>query len=171
METVEPVWDTTAGGISTIATQNSSGVGTYYINQPPENLFDNNTSTQYTTRGNSSAGSNNYAGINTGFYVTIAQCQPVLVMFRFATGTMNSTCDPITLTIEGTDCDDLSTCTNWSTIYTSTTGLENVLNRTTYGTFQYIPAPQVFSSYRFLVTSKRGMGIFVSYSEVELYGY
>jgi hypothetical protein len=168
---VESLWDTFAGGISTIATENSTGVGTYYTGQSADNLFDGSTTTAYSSRGNSGTTSA-IAGLNTGFYVTIAQCQSTLVTFRFAT-TSNQLAarDPIAVTVEGTSCSDLSTCTNWTLLYNGTTGLDNVTNRSTYGPFQSIPSPQSFASYRFLVTAKRNISNFVSYSEVQLYGY
>jgi hypothetical protein len=170
---VQPLWNTVAGGISTIATANSSGVGTYFTGQGPDNLFDDNFNTKYTSRGNSSSGTNAIAGLNTGFYVTVAQCQPTLVQFRFATANNASSVarDPITVTVEGTNCNTLETCTNWTLLYNGTTGLDSFTNRSTYGPFETIPSPQTFTSYRFLITAKRNSSDYVAYSEVELYGY
>ncbi|CAF3653074.1 unnamed protein product [Rotaria sp. Silwood1] len=170
---VQALWNTVAGGASTIATEDSTGVGTYAINQSPDNLFDNNTSTKYMSRGSSTSGTNVYAGLNTGFYVTIAQCQPTLVKFRFATAANASSPnrDPTNITVEGANCDTLVNCTTWSIIYAGSTGLENVLGRSTYGPFQNISSPHTFTSYRFLVTAKRNTSDYVAYSEVELYGY
>jgi len=167
---VESLWNTFAGGISAIATENSTGVGTYYTGDSADNLFDGSTTTAYSSRGNST-GNNALAGLYTGFYLTIAQCQSTLVTFRFATASTAASRDPITITVEGTSCGDLSTCTNWTLLYNGTTGLDNVTNRSSYGSFQNIPSPQSFASYRFLVTAKRSSSNFVSYSEVQLYGY
>ncbi|CAF2510729.1 unnamed protein product [Rotaria sp. Silwood2] len=170
---VQSLWNTVAGGASTIATESSSGVGTYVLNQSPDNLFDNKTSTKYMSRGNSSNGTNAYAGLDTGFYVTIAQCQPTLVKFRFATAanTSSSSRDPTEVTVEGTNCDTLVNCATWASIYVGPTGLESIVDRSTYGPFQNISSPQIFTSYRFLVTAKRSRSDTVAYSEVELYGY
>lgn len=168
---MESLWNTFAGGISTIATENSSGIGTYNTGQSADNLFDGSTGTAYSSRGSSTT-SNAIAGLNTGFYVTIAQCQPTLVKFSFATTAAQAAArDPTQITVEGTSCSDLSTCTNWTLLYNGTTGLDNVFNRSTYGPFQNISSPQSFASYRFLVTAKRNISNFVSYSEVQLYGY
>jgi len=167
---VASLWNTFAGGISTIATENSTGIGTYYTGDSADNLFDGSTTNAYSSRGNS-ATTSAIAGLNTGFYLTIAQCQSTLVTFRFATASSPAARDPITITVEGTSCSDLLTCTNWTLLYNGTTGLDNVTNRSTYGPFQNIPSPQSFSSYRFLVTAKRSSSNFVSYSEVDLYGY
>lgn len=169
----EPIWNTLAGGLSTLAVNNLTGVGTYYAGQSPTNLFDNKFTTRYTSRGNSSSGINVLAGLNTGFHVTIARCQPTLAMFRFATASNGSSDarDPLTVTVEGTNCTTLLNCTSWTLLYTGTTGLDTVTNRSTYGDFQTIPSPQTFPSYRFLITQKRNTSDFVAYSEVELYGY
>ncbi len=95
------------------------------------------------------------------------------MQFRFATAANVSATarDPITITVEGTDCNDLSTCSNWTLLYTGATGLENVTSRSTYGDFQNITNPQSFNSYRFLVTAKKNVSDYVAYSEVQLYGY
>ncbi|CAF4145123.1 unnamed protein product, partial [Rotaria sp. Silwood2] len=104
---------------------------------------------------------------------TIAQCQPTLVKFRFATATTGSSADrdPTAITVEGTNCYILVNCTNWTTIYVGPTGLESFVSRSTYGPFETISSPQIFTSYRFLVTAKRNISDYVAYSEVELYGY
>ncbi len=148
-------------------------MGTDVTGQGPANLFDGSFSTKYTTRGNSSAGTNSYAGLNTGFYVTIAQCQPTLVKFRVASADNTSTADrdPTAVTVEGTNCTALINCTTWTPLYAGPSGLETFRNRSTFGPFQTISSPQMFSSYRFLVTAKRNTSTYVAYSEVELYGY
>ncbi len=170
----EPLWNTYAGGSSTIATASTAGVaGTYYTGQSPDLLFDNNTNTKFTSRGNSSSGINAIAGLNTGFYVTIAKCQPTLVQFRFATANNISSPDrdPTAITVEGTNCNDLMNCTTWTLLYSGPTGIEGFTNRSTYGNFENITSPQTFTSYRFLVTAKRNISDYVAYSEVQLYGY
>ena len=169
----QPIWNTFAGGMSSLAVNNLTGVGTYYAGQSPDNLFDNKFTTRYTSRGNSSSGINSIAGLNTGFHVTIARCQPTLTVFRFATASNGSSTsrDPMAVTVEGTNCDSLFNCTSWTLLYNGTTGLDAVTNRSTYGDFQTIPSPQTFTGYRFLITQKRNTSDFVAYSEVELYGY
>ena len=171
---IQSIWNTFAGGNSTLASVNASGDGTYPSGQSADNLFDNKTSTKYLSRGNASSGSNAYTGLHTGFHVTIAQCQPKLAKFRFATitsSTNSTTYDPISITIEGTECSNLMACTTWTLLYNGTTGLNNVTARGSYGDFQNIPSPQAFTSYRFLVTKKKASSSYVAYSEVELYGH
>lgn len=170
---VQSLWNTVAGGLSTLATQNASGAGTYYTSQSATNLFDKMTSTKYASRGNSTSGANAIAGLDTGFHLTVAKCSPTLTKFRFATGDTGTERDPMTLTIEGTDCGTLLNCTSWTLLYNGTTGLDTILSRNSYGTYQTIQTPQPFTSYRFLITSKRNStnSIFITYSEIELYGY
>jgi len=170
---IEPLWNTVAGGNSYIAIEGASGVGTYYTNQGATNLFDGSLSTKYTTRGNSSSGSNAIAGLNTGFHLSIAQCQPTLVQFRIATSNSNPERDPMTMTVEGTSCYNLTSCSLWTLLYNGTTGLDTTSARQTFGAMQTILSPQTFTGYRFLMTSKRNStsSVFITYSEVELYGY
>lgn len=156
-----------------MATEGSPGAGTYLSGHEAKNVFDGSLTTRYTTRGNSSSGINAIAGLNTGFHVTVAKCQPTLTSFRFATASGGSLAsrDPLKVTIEGTSCNSLFNCTSWTLLYNGTTGLDTTTNRSTYGDYETIPSPQAFTSYRFLITEKRSSSDFVTYSEVELYGY
>ena len=169
---VEGLWNTVLNGTSTVANA-GSGVGTYPSGQIPDYLFDGNLNNRFSSRGNSSSGNNSYAGLNTGFYLTVAQCQPTLVQFRFATTSSVSSPnrDPMSVTVEGTNCVTLINCTTWTKIYNGETGLRNITNYSTFGPYQNIASPQSFTSYRFLITEKRGLSDYVTYSEVELYGY
>jgi hypothetical protein len=168
--TIYGVWSTVAGGISTLATQNSTGAGTYLVNQSPNNLFDYDLTTRYSSRGYSTSGSNSYAGLNTGFFVTMSQCQPVLTEFRFGNAYTNSAGEPLTITIEGTNCNNMFTCTNWASVYSGSTGLAIQVNSLAYGSYQSVTNINAYLSYRFLVTTKRNTSAYVGYSEVELYG-
>lgn len=167
----QPLWNTIASGDGYIAVEGASGAGTYYTAQPVTNLFDAKLTSKFTSRGNSSSGNNLVAGINTGFHVTIAQCLPTLVQFRFATTDTGIERDPIMITVEGASSGNLLSGSSWTLIYTGPSGLENVTARATYGPYQTITSPGIFSSYRFLVTSKRNSSLFVSYTEVDLMGY
>jgi hypothetical protein len=168
--TVYAVWNTYAGGISTLATGNTSGVGTYYTTSSPNNLFDNNLNTFFSSEGNST-GTDAIAGLNTGFYTSIAQCQPVLIGFRFGNAYNYSVREPLTITIEGTNCAIVSTCVNWTLLYNGSTGLDIQENSAAYGDYESISNSDIYESYRFLVTSKRNLSNYVSYSEVQLFGY
>lgn len=170
--TTYAVWNTIAGGINTLASEATTGVGTYFFGQSPTNLFDGSLSTRYSSRGNSSSGNNAIAGLNTGFFTTIAQCQPVLTGFRFGNVYNTSAREPILITIEGTNCANVETCTNWTLLYNNqSTGLDVQKDSLDYGEYRSISNSDIYQSYRFLVTEKRDIGAFVSYSEVELFGY
>ena len=171
-DSVQSLWNTHAGGSGTAATPAASGAGTYYTAQSASNLFDGKLTSSFASRGNSVSGSNAIAGLNTGFHVTIAQCHPTLVSFRLGTGTSGTERDPMNITVEGSNgCSNLLTCGSWMKIYEGSSGLENTLSRSTFGMNVSIPTPASYASYRFLVTAKRNSGIYVTYTEVELYGY
>jgi hypothetical protein len=169
--TIYGVWNTFAGGISTLATAGSSGAGTYPSASPPDDLFDGNLNTFYSSRGNSSSGTNTYAGLNTGFLVTIAQCQPVLIGFMFGNAYNNSAREPLIVTIEGTNCANVTACVNWTLLYNGSTGLDIQENSLAYGYYESISNSDIYYSYRFLITAKRSSSSYVSYSEIDLYGY
>jgi hypothetical protein len=170
VSTIGGVWDTIAGGQSKLAIP-GTGMGTYLAGQTPSNLSDNQLSTKYTSRGNSNGGNNSIAGLNTGFHVTVAQCQPILSGFSFGNAFPNSEREPVRVTVEGTNCTNLSNCASWTLIYTGSTGLDTAATTAAYGNFQMISNTISFKSYRFLVIQKRAISSHVSYGEVKLYGY
>lgn len=88
-------------------------------------------------------------------------------MLRFATANNGPSIarHPIIVTIEGTNCNDLLTCTTWRPLYDDSTALDNITNRFSYAIFETISSSQAFTSYRFLITQKRNN------SELELYVY
>ncbi|CAF1135764.1 unnamed protein product [Adineta ricciae] len=168
-DTAQPLWNTFMGGVSTLATQGSSA-GNYPSTNPVINLFDGNLTSEFSSYGNSTS-NDTVAGVYTGFYVTVSQCQPVLIGFRFACANDTRQGDPLTISIEGTNCDTLSTCANWTSLYNGSSGLDLRVASATYGEYQPVSNTAIYSSYRFLVTSKRGASNLVSYSEVQLFGY
>lgn len=167
----EAIWNTTAGGDSHAATPAQSGMGTYSTSGSPSNLFDNTNSTTYSSRGNSVNGTNAIAGLNTGFYVTTSACRTVLTGFSFIPIRGGSSRDPFTVTIEGSNASDLTKGSNWVLLYNGPTGLQYIVNRNLEGERQNFTNTRIFSNYRFLITNKRGISDFVSYSGVNLYGY
>jgi hypothetical protein len=171
LSSVQGVWTTYAGGISNLASPGTSGVGTYLPTQSPTNLFDSNLNTIYSSRGNSSYGNNTYAGLNTGFYVTVAQCQPVLTGFLFGHVYNYPEREPLIVLVEGTNCNNLTTCTNWTLLYNGSSGLDIEASNSSYGYYMSITNINIYTSYRFLITAKRSYSPYVSYSEVELFGY
>jgi hypothetical protein len=60
----------------------------------------------------------------------------------------------------------------WTSIYKSTSGLANDPGPYTCGITQWFSNNSIwYTSYRMLVLSKRTIGNFVQYSELELFGY
>ena len=170
--TVYAVYNTFAGGSNTLASASATiDVGIYRTADPPTNLFDGSLTSRFSSSGNSTGGSNYYAGLNTGFYVTLAQCNPVLIGFRFAYSYQYPERDPLTVTIEGTDCSDVELCTSWMLLYNGSTGLDTGSEVANYGDYQAITNSDIYKSYRFLVTSKRNRSNYVTYNEVQLFGY
>jgi hypothetical protein len=166
------IWNAVAGGDSMPAMQESSGVGTYYTGETPQNALDQSLFTKYSTTGNSTGAGlyNGYAGLNTGFYLTLSQCAAALVQVRIGTGNDLTERDPLSITIEGSNGGDLTTGSSWTLIYSGSTGLANVTDRETFGPYQSISSMGSFASLRFLVTSKRDYSDYVQYSEVEFFG-
>jgi hypothetical protein len=164
------LWNTVAGGPRTAATPGGSGSGTYGSSQGADKLFDSKLTTVFLSRGTTTGASDTVAGVKTGFYVTVAQCQPVLMGFIFGNANGYSNSEPLTVTVEGTNCADLTTCTSWTLLYSGSTGLDMVTSSSAYGYYQSFVNSVSYASYRFLITSKRGASTEVAYSEVQLFG-
>ena len=166
------LWNTVAGGMSTPATSGSAGQGTFGTSQGADKAFDSKLTTLFLSRGTTTGASDTVAGLKTGFYVTVAQCQPVLMGFIFGNANGYSSSDPLTVTVEGTNCADLTTCTgtNWTLLSNGSTGLDTVMGSGVYGYYQSLSNSMSYASYRFLITSKRGSSTEVAYSEVQLFG-
>ena len=176
--TVYGIWNTTVGGDSIAATSGTTSVGNYYPGETPNNVFDNNTSTKYTNFGACIyAVSSTYSlqcGENTGFYFTSVEGPSLLLSVQFCTGNDNPERDPFTITIEGSNQSPslLTLGSSWTLIYNGSTGLQSVLSRLSCGAVQPVLNNTVwYSSYRFLVTSKRDVNSGAQYSEVKLNVY
>lgn len=171
---IHSIWNTNVGGNSSEAREDTSGIGFYAIGQSADNLFDNNLNTAYTSRGNASCENTEAAGIHTGFYFNVAQCQAELTGFQICTSAnADRSQDPLGVSIEGSNDGggDLTAGSNWQSIYLGTTGLNNITTAATCGTLQQVTVLTNYKSYRFLITSKRNLTNYVSYSEVKLFGY
>lgn len=109
------------------------------IGESADNLFDNNFYTAYTSRGNSSCENTVAAGVNTGFYFDMAQCQTELTGFQFCTSaSADRSQDPLDVFIKGSNSDSLTVGSNWQSIYLGTTGLDNVTTAETCGVLQQV---------------------------------
>jgi len=171
LASVQGIWNTTAGSDSKASTVGTVGYGTYPSYGAPQNLFDDSNGTEYYNRGNAYNESNLIAGLNTGFYVTVHDCQSVLTGFSFVLKNDKSNHDPLNVTIEGSNAGDLTKGANWHLLYNGTTGLLNIKGRSGEGFPQNINNSESYLSYRFLITAKRGRSKYVIYAGVNLFGY
>ena len=168
-ETLYPVWNTKAGGNSTVATS-AGGVGDYYPSEGPNLLFDGDATTRYTIFGScNSVGHSSTCGVSTGLYLTLNGGPFTLLGFYIGTETVDPARDPLTFTIEGSNAagGSLISGSSWTLVYNGSTGIDLDPGRHVYGLLQllgYTCPP--FKSYRFLVTLVRGSPTCASYSEL-----
>jgi len=175
-ETIYGIWNTTAGRNSY-----SSSVGYSNSNYPPgqgpQQAFDGNTTTKYVNFGvcNSTVGaSTTTCGQNTGLYFSPQRGISLILGFRFCAANSYPLRDPIIVAIEGSNqpFTALTLGSSWSLIYNGSSGLDIDPNRYTCGVTQWLSNNSIwYTSYRILVYSKRGVGNFVQYSELELLSY
>jgi hypothetical protein len=168
-----PIWNTRAGRNS-YSTVIGYGKGQMPSHETVSNIFDRNIYTRYTSFGSSSANvSSIRSGLNTGFYVTNDVKVCIITGFRFTTATDQSKRDPIIITLEGSNADNVSLIfgKSWTLIYNGSSGLDIDPGRGKPGSLQRFNNSQLYRSYRMLVVSKRDSDSGVHYSEFEFYGH
>ena len=169
-ETVYGIWNTVAGGSST---QASAGLasGNYPDAESPPNLFDGNANTKYASFGScvSNGDPSATCALGTGFYLTLQRGSSLLQGFRIRTANDLPDRDPLTITIEGSNeaSSSLTSGSGWTLIYNDVTGLSTDPGRLLWGPYQFFSNLITFSSYRFLVTTKRGVADATQYADVE----
>ena len=112
-------------------------------------------------------------GIGTGFIVIPQQGATLLKAIQFIASVDMAANDPLTITIEGSNATFpiFMLGKSWSSIYNDSTGLDADPGRGADGLIQCIPNNAIwYTSYRVLVTSKRGASNSVQYSGVRLLG-
>ena len=167
------LWNTVASSNSTLATP-GFGIGNYIPTEAPQNAFDQNTNTKHLSLGNC----NSYdeameCGTNTGFCITFLQGPTLLLAIQFTTANDWAERDPLRITIEGSNANSsaLIRGTSWSLISAMPTGLDVNPGPKADGMPQCTPNNTIwYTSYRILITSKRGYANSVQYSEVKLLG-
>ncbi|CAF1358632.1 unnamed protein product [Adineta ricciae] len=173
-ETVYAIWNTTVGGDS-LSAYSGYYSGSYWPSDPAKNVFDGNLTTDFTSHGVC-----NYAlvslicGQNTGFYFTPRSGSMIVIGFRLGTNNYDSSRDPLTVTVEGSNSNEsaFTLGSSWTLIYNGSSGLLSSTNHGQWGTIQVLSGPFVrFSSFRFLVTTKRGVQCGAAYSEYQLIYY
>lgn len=169
------VWNTSAGGDSTSSFPGTD-VGSYWPDEPVEAVFDTDINTDYCHFG--ICGGNEHfrdkCGAFTGFYFTLSNGSFILVQFQMAASRTLYKRDPLTITIEGSNENQLTLTrgSSWTLIYSGTTGLTDNFERPTFGRLEMLSNSTIpFRSFRFLVTSKRSDGECVMYSEVRMFGF
>ncbi|CAF4183580.1 unnamed protein product [Rotaria sordida] len=167
------ICNTTAGGSTGRSGQNYPGT------EIPYYAIDGNINTKYLNFGDGSYGCYGSAppGINTGFYITpTISNATVAIGLLFATANDFPSRDPIMVTLEGTNettTEALNSGASWTLIYSGSTGIDSPIDpdRLTYVSRQNFSNTVAFSSYRLLVTAKRGSSDSVQYAEAHIMGY
>lgn len=171
-ETVYPIWNTTAGSDSTLAT-NGTGVGNYFPGELAPYACDSNMTSKYTNFGSCILSANQITcGSNTGFYRTSGKGPSLITGFQICTENNNPPRDPTVITLEGSNqsASVLHLGSSWNLIYNGPSGLATDPGRRNCGTVQSFANNSIsYTSYRFLAVSKRGNGSCASYSEVKLF--
>lgn len=174
------LWNTLAGDNSRSSSPSSIyniDLGKYDANETPTNALDRKDNSKYTSFGSCSTVipvSTAQCGLKTGFHVTISSRPSLLIAFRFRTGNDLPERDPVAITIEGSNHNSslLTLGPSWTLIYRGSTGLAADPGRHKFGSNELLFDNRAwFTSYRILVTSKRGLSDAVQYSDVELLGY
>jgi hypothetical protein len=166
------LWNTTAGGDGTVATS-GSGVGNYYPTEIPLYVCDDIYTDEYTNFGTcTSSGNSVTCGLNTGFYRTPQRGASLLIGIIVCTRTNLPTRDPIIITLEGSNqpVSSLNLGSSWTLIYNGPSGLAIDPGRSACGVSQIFSNSVWYTSYRFLVVSKRGVDSSTSYGEVIFIG-
>ena len=171
-DSVRGLWNTVALGNSEYSVGGNTS-GTYPVNQAPTNLFDYSLTSRYTSLGDGDGSNSPAAGLKTGFYATVGWCPSILKGFIISTCSNAQGRDPLQITIEGSMLTtDLNNGSIWTSLHDGSSGLLNTTNRSADGEYVDISNSDMYQSYRFLVTSKRGINApAVCYSEVKLYGH
>jgi hypothetical protein len=166
------IWNTVAGQDS-MATTPGDGPGHYWPLDSPANLFDGSRTTPY-----ASYGTGNYSyyslrsGVDTGVYVTVPGDPFYLTAFRVVRAHVSVNRDPLTMTVEGSNQSGsaLILGSSWTLIYNGSSGLDISPSNDLPGTRQMLyDNVSLFSSYRFIFTSKRSLETCVEITEIEMF--
>jgi hypothetical protein len=166
------IWNTTAGQDS-MATTPGYNPGQYWPDYSPANVFDGNRTTPY-----ASYGTGNFSyfslrnGVDTGVYVTVPGDPFYLTAFRVVRAHVSVNRDPLTMTVEGSNQSGsaLILGSSWTLIYNGSSGLDISPSNDLPGTRQILyDNVSLFSSYRFIFTSKRSLETCVEITEIEMF--
>lgn len=167
----DPIFGVNATPGDDISNLPISSANNYPTGEAPPYAIDGNVNTKYL----------NFGKTNVGFLVVPSMGPSMLTSVRMATANDAPERDPMTITIEGTN-EPFNTPpylgvfnANWTLIYSGSSGLEalsagDATGRKLWGVEQPISGAGTFSYYRVLVTTIRGNGNSMQFSEIELNG-
>ena len=164
---------TVAGGNSTAS---SVGLGSlnYPTNEAPYKGCDNNLLTKSLNFGTCAEGGvlSLDCGLRTGFYVTTIRNDSLAIGLRLCTANDMPNRDPLNVTLEGSNQNgtNLILGASWTLIYSGLSGLAVDPGRNTCGDKVFFPNNNTFTSYRLLITVKRGRENSIQLSEFQLIG-
>ena len=170
---VHGVSETVAGGNST-----ASSPGLVMLSYPPTEVpykgCDNDLNTKSLNFGScNQIGERPLdCGLRTGFYITPIQSDSLATGFRLCTAGDFPNRDPMNITLEGSNENgtDLALGSSWTLIYQGASGLAANPGRFKCGNRVFFSNTQTFSSYRLLITAKRGTDNSIQFSELILIG-
>ncbi|CAF1034057.1 unnamed protein product [Adineta steineri] len=148
--------------------------GHYPTDHSPANACDGATSTKYLNFGRCPEYIDDITcGLDTGFYLELKRGASLVTGLQICTANDFPERDPLTVSMEGSNQSgaSLNLGSSWTLIYNGPSGLQTNPGRLTCGIMQLMNNSIQYKSYRFLVSSKRGYGNSVQYSEVKLFGY
>ena len=162
------IFNTTAGSFG------GATIGNYPTSEPPANAIDMNIGTKYLNFG-ASGSSSTTAGLNTGYYVSPRVGSSIATGVIFYTANDSPNRDPTMITLEGSNngSAQLLLGGRWILIYSGPSGISPAvdLGRGTMCTLMTFNNTIPYTSYRLLVTSKRGADNSIQYGEARIMGY
>ncbi|CAF1558763.1 unnamed protein product [Adineta steineri] len=148
--------------------------GHYRPEHSPANACDGDTSTKYLSYGRCSDDKHAVeCGSDTGFYLELKRGASLVTGLQICTANDRPERDPLTMSLEGSNQSgsNLTLGSSWTLIYNGPSGLQTNPGRLTCRIMQLTNNSIQYKSYRFLVSSKRGVENSVQYSELKLFGY
>lgn len=150
-----------------------SNIGNYYPSEIASYTCDGNLTTRYTNFGPCNSSTLlSFCGLNSGFYRTPQRGASLITGLRICTSPIRPIRDPLTVTLKGSNqpASALNLGSSWTLLYSGVSGLATDPGRSACGIIQNFSNTVWYSSYRFVVTSKRGADSCASYAEVQLIG-
>ena len=167
-EMIHGVYNTFVGGNSNAATR-GTGIGQYIKYESPDKACDGNISTEYVSFG-SCHERTSYAD-DYGFFLELETGPTLVNGLKVCKADDYFERDPIIVSLEGSNSTgiNLTLGVSWRLLYNGPSGLILDPGKQNCGSIQYFDNIVKYSSYRFLVSSKRSKAYCSQYSELKLY--